>query len=209
MKKDYSTILDFYKKLLDKEGLNLKGLGWNSKKKNKLKFDYLFEIISFSFEKKFTLLDFGCGISNLYHFLKTKKIKLIYEGLDVSKKAISYSSSKFKKNKYHQMDILKNTSFQKKFDVVVLNGIFTIKNSLTDKQMYNYIFKVLARLKKNCKGIMIINFLTSNPDWKNSKNFYPSIDKTLKFVHKKISKNYGYFHSKELHEGFLVIKFKK
>ncbi len=33
MKYAYSPIIDFYSKLLEKEGLNLKGQGWNSKKK--------------------------------------------------------------------------------------------------------------------------------------------------------------------------------
>ena len=91
----------------------------------------------------------------------------------------------------------------------MLSGIFTIKDNLTDKEMYNYIFRVLNRLKKNCGGIMIVNFLTSNPDWKNNKNFYPNMHTILKYVHRKISNNYGFFHSSQLVENFLIIKIKK
>lgn len=209
MKYAYSPIIDFYSKLLKKEGLNLKGQGWNSKKKNILRLNSLYSIIFYYFKSKFSILDFGCGLSNLYLFLKKKKVKLFYEGLDVSNEAIKYSSLKFKENKYHKIDILKNRYFKKKFDVVVLSGIFTVKANLSNKQMYNYIFKIISRLKQNCKGIMIINFLTSNPDWKNKRNFYPSIEKIFKFVHKNVSKNYGYFQIEDLHEAFLVIKLKK
>lgn len=209
MRRNYSSILNFYQKLLKKEGLNLKGLGWNSKKKNQIRLKNLYEIITYYKKKNFSILDFGCGLSNLYIFLKKKKLKFIYEGLDVSRDIIKYSSLKFKNNRYHQIDILKDKSFKKKFDVIVLNGIFTIKDKLTDKQMYEYIFKIFNRLKKNCKGVIIVNFLTSSPDWKNNANFYPSMEKIFRFINTKISKEYSYFHCSDLFEGFLVIRLKK
>ena len=41
-------------------------------------------------------------------------------------------------------------------------------------EMYTYILRVLKILKNNTSGLMIINFLTDKPDWKNKKNFYPN-----------------------------------
>ena len=72
MKNDYSLILNFYQKLLKKKGFNLEGQGWNSAKKNQLRLKYFYSIISHYYKRKITLLDFGCGLSNLYVFLKKK-----------------------------------------------------------------------------------------------------------------------------------------
>ena len=108
------------------------GLGWESEYKIKLRYSKIKSIIKKNYKYKFNLLDFGCGISGLHQFLKKNKIAHNYTGIDASKNVINLCKKKYKKNKYYNFDILK---YKKKFgsyDVVVLNGIFTIKDRMLD-----------------------------------------------------------------------------
>jgi len=201
----YKKILSHYSNTLKRHGPNLKGLDWKSKKDNLIRFTNIFKIINENKYHNFSLLDFGCGLSDLYLFLSNKRSKFKYDGIDTSKIAIDYCKKKFKKNKYYQLDLLQCSKKFKKYDVIVLNGIFTIKTSISNQDMYDYIFKLIKKLKNLSKGIIIINFLTSFPDWRNKKNFYPDMNKIFSFTKKNISKKFSYYHNVNLHEAFLVI----
>tara|TARA_X000000368_G_C22806498_1_gene612713 strand:- start:59 stop:700 length:642 start_codon:yes stop_codon:yes gene_type:complete len=207
-KKAYLKIIEHYNNKINIYGLTTKGLDWKSKKDNNKRFLKIYNQIKFNYQKKVSIFDFGCGLSDLFIFLKRKKLNFSYEGIDTSKKAINFCKKKFKKNKYYCLDILQKKIKLKKYDVIILNGIFTIKSSLSDKEMYLYIFTLLKKLKKLSKGIFIMNFLTSFPDWKNKKNFYPDIIKIIKFVEKNVTKDYTFSSNSDLHENILVLNLK-
>lgn len=206
-KNKYNLVVDFYKQRIKKFGTTNKGLGWESNYKNNLRYDKIKDIIKNNFKGRVNLLDFGCGISGLHIFLTKKKIMHNYTGIDTSRKMISYCKKKFKNNKYYNIDIRKNKNFGT-HDVVVLNGLFTIKDKLKDIEMYNYIIQILKILKKNIKGLMILNFLTEKPDWKNKKNFYPNY-KVLKLKFKRsISKKISIIKLPKVYENYFVLKIK-
>ena len=137
-----------------------------------------------------------------------KKIKHHYTGLDTTIDAIKFSKNKFPKNDYFFGDIL-NSKFLKlnlKYEVIVLNGIFTIKKKLSNKSMLKYIVLVLKKLRKNSKNIIILNLLTNSPDWKNKYNYYVDTDKFSIKIKKNFNCNYSIYYEKKLHEFFYVLK---
>ena len=128
----YKSIINFYKKNLKLHGNTNRGLAWESIKKTELRYKALLKIIlKEKFKKNFKILDFGCGISGFYLFLKKKISNFNYTGIDTSQQVINYCNKKFKTNKYYCLDILEDNKNIGKFDIIVLNGIFTIKNNLT------------------------------------------------------------------------------
>ena len=187
MSKNYKQIINHYDASINKYGFTLKGLNWKSLKDNNLRFKIASNYIN---KNDKTILDFGCGTSLFYQFLKKKKININYSGLDTNKKVIDYGKKKFPKNKYFNFDILEKNSLKKKdkFDLILANGLFTQKFRLKNDDMYEYLFKTLMKLNKHFKKKMIFNLLIDCVDWKNPKNFYVNLDKLLKFLKKKISK---------------------
>ena len=205
----YKNIVNFYKENINYFGTTNKGIGWSSSKAKNLRYKTITEIIQKSkYKKKFHLLDFGCGLSGFFLYLEKKKITFKYSGIDTSLKIIKYCKKKFIHNKYYNFDILKNDKNIGKFDIVILNGIFTIKANLKDNEMYLYIFEILKTIKKKTKGLMIINFLTDEPDWKNEKNFYPCYDVLKKFIKQKISTKIDIIDLPQIFEKIIVIKLK-
>ena len=205
----YRSIINFYKKNLKLHGNTNKGLAWESSKKNELRYKTLLKIIfKEKFKKNFKILDFGCGISGFYLFLKKKINDFNYTGIDTSQQVIKYCKNKFKTNKYYCLDILEDNKNIGKFDITILNGIFTIKNNLNDKNMYSYIFKVLKLLKKKTKKIIIVNFMTDKPEWKNKRNFYPDFNILTYFIKKELSKNFYVVNVNKIFEKVILIKIK-
>ena len=209
MKNGYFQIIDHYKKLLSRHGKNNIGLGWNSKKKNNLRFKLILKIIrSENVKKNFKILDFGCGLSDLHSFLKTNKVSHKYFGIDTNLNAINFSKKKFINNTYYSGDFLNKNEIKldTKYDIIVINGVFTIKKKLSDSTMLKYIFLILKKLKKNSKKIILFNVLTNVPDWKNKDNYYPNVDKFSHMIKKNFECNYTMLYEKKLHELFYVLK---
>ena len=183
------------------------------KKKNLIRFNKILEIIkTFKERKKIKVLDFGCGLSDLYIFLKKKKINNIYYGIDTSKKAILFSKKKFKKNNYYFADIFKDKKIVQKlpnFDVIVLNGIFTIKDKLSYFQMLEYFKFILLKLKTKMSGILIFNLISQNVEWKNDQNFYPNDLDIVKIINNILKVDYVKYSQKDIHEDFYVVLNKK
>ena len=79
---------------------------------------------------------------------------------------------------------------------------------MKNSEMYTYITRVLKVLKNNVSGLMIINFLTDKPDWKNEKNFYPN-NKVLKSkLRKEISNEIDILKLPKIFENIFVLKLK-
>lgn len=206
--KRYNYIINFYKRKIKEFGPNNKGLAWESEYKNKLRYSKIKSIIIKNYKHKFNLLDFGCGISGLHIFLKKNKIAHNYTGIDTSKNIIKFCRKTYKKNKYYNFDILNHRKKFGSFDVVVLNGIFTVKDKMKNTEMYTYIVQILKVLKDNISGLMIINFLTDKPDWKNKKNFYPN-NKVLKSkFSKEISNKIDIIKIPKVFENIFILKLK-
>lgn len=202
----YQNIVNFYKKNINTHGITNRGIGWDSHKTLMLRYKNIANImVKSKFKKNFSLLDFGCGLSGLYLYLRKRKFILEYTGVDTSKKIINFCKKKFKENRYYNYDILKDNKKIGKHNVAILSGIFTIKNNLKNEEMYTYIFKILKTIKKKTKGLIIINFLTDNPDWKNKKNFYPDYDVLKRFIQIQISKKFYILNLNKIFEKIIVI----
>lgn len=58
------------------------------------------------------------------------------------------------------------------------------------------------------KGIMIINFFTDTPEWKNKKNFYPNKNILKSKFKKEISDTNDILKLTKIFENFFILKLK-
>ena len=86
-----------------------------------------------------------------------------------------------------------------------MNGIFTIRNRMSERQMYDYIMLILQKLKRSANGKIIINFFIENPEWKNEKNFYPNYKKLTNLIKEKITKKIRIIKLEKIFENILVL----
>ncbi len=144
-------------------GNDIKSIGWGSKKNQILRFKILLKKINL---KNKTILDYGCGFSDLYIYLKkNKKYNFKYYGFDIVKEFIKINKKKFDKIKYfnNQKNVFNNC-----FDYIACSGVFTYKT----KQSKKYFFLKSRQLLKIANKGLFMNFLSSKSKIKLKKNLY-------------------------------------
>ena len=133
-------------------------------------------------KKKCTILDFGCGTGYLYEFLKKKKFKGKYLGIDISNEAISLAKKKFFKQKnvtFVTQDIF-TQPLKKKFDYIIINGTF---NNYTEDN-WQWMIKCLELLFRSTKKKIIFNNLSSYVDYFDKNLFYLDPLKLFDYIKK-------------------------
>ena len=203
-----------YNNLFLKYGISdARSLKSYDKKKNALKFKFLYnEIKSHNF-KKITILDIGCGSGNAIKYLKKLKNIKKYTGIECSDCFYNYLIKKYKKEKkINFINTLynKNTKLKNKYDVIFAISSIQEKENLnwcSIKYLKIFLKKTKRHLKKN--GILIFDFFNyDNVDFlEKHLNYYKEID--IKNYCKKYFSfcNLHYLYNK--YEGLIVCKKKE
>ncbi len=165
----------FYNKQIKKNfNKNYKIVGWGSKRSQEIRFK---NIIKYFDKDQFSVLDIGCGLGDFYKFLKSKKIKFKYTGLDLNKFFIEECKKKYKSANFINTNFL-NFKFKTKPDYIITSGSLNLP-----QDNYELFFKkVINKMYKNCNEKCIFNVLSGS-----SKKIYPfsayaDISKLSKFI---------------------------
>ena len=178
-------IVKRFNKKFKEFGLNIRSIGWDNNKNKDLRFKNIFKVANLKDCKN--ILDIGCGFGDLSTYIKKKKIKLFYTGIDINNKFIEIN--KKKKNKincnYYNSSIF---DFKKKYDLNVSFGLLNFK-----KCSNNYVKKFINESFKKSKKACLIDFISSDHQ-KRKEDFinYYEPEKIIKIV-RKITKNFSLF----------------
>ena len=198
---EISKIRHLYEERLKKFGHNPKSVGWGSTEDQLLRFKVLSEIGDL---KNTSIIDIGCGLGDLYKFLKGCFDNISYLGIDISPKLIEKAREIYEAEgaEFLHVDIL-DDSFKREADYFLLSGAlnFRVKdNLLLAKNVIKKMF-LLARRGVAC------NFLSRYVDYETEKNFHYSPEEIFS-ISKKISKYLTIRHDYPLWE-FTVYLYKR
>ncbi|MFA0557974.1 MULTISPECIES: class I SAM-dependent methyltransferase [unclassified Vibrio] len=192
MKNQHLTIMKHYEKCLDLYGDTHLGVDWPNKEDAKLRYSVMKDlIVQEDLNSRISLLDFGCGASHFFEYLKDIELNNVdYSGLDISRKFVTLSKDKFPGNNYYCVDILRNDTDLPQFDYAILNGVFTEKCDLSFEEMFSFFQAVLTRVFKKVNTGMAFNVMSKNVDWERDDLFHLSLDLLTEFLSKNISRKY-------------------
>ena len=121
-----------------------------------------------------SILDIGCGFGDFYGFLKFKKIKTRYYGVDINKDFINIAKERYSSGKFEVRDI-ETKPFSQKFDWVIGIGITTLSSIKNTESLIKEMFRI-------CRKGVAIDFLSSYVDYKEKELFYTSPEKIFSFA---------------------------
>lgn len=203
----YLDLKNYYKAKLKKYGLSSKGVAYKDYKSHRLRDVKILEILKFFKNKKsgYSLLDLGCGYGELVKSIRKLNYEINYKGVDISDLMIENARLFFKKNSFSSLDILKDKI--KNYGFVIMNGLFTAKNNLSEKNMKIFFYKMIKKVNIISKKGYAFNLIKHNR--KRKDLFYLSYDKLSKFLSsRKFSGKYIFRKDYSLHE-YMVYVFKK
>lgn len=188
-------------------------MDWPQEKDNLWRFAVMAELFErevASSGKRTKLLDFGCGTSHFYEFLQTRGLvdRLAYTGIDIVPESIEISKSKFPDNKYLCLDILASTKTLGVYDYITINGVFTQKRGMTEREMRSFLERVLARLYPCFKKGLAFNTMSGQVDFKRRGAFHVDLDWAAQLLAKKFTRHFQVRHDYGLYENTFYL-FKK
>ena len=186
----YDTIIEHYEKCLARHGDTHLGVDWPNQHDAETRYRMMLEVVRED-PDGLTLLDFGCGASQLYPYMVGCRFApLEYNGLDASPVFCELSRSKFPHNDYVCLDVLKAPEELKEFDYVVMNGVFTEKRELSFDEMFEYFKSVLRVVFPKARRGLAFNVMSKAVDWERDDLFHLPADALITFLTKELSRNF-------------------
>lgn len=181
--KPYQCIVAHYEKCLHDHGDNHKGVDWPNRKDALVRYRVMLDIVPGRLDRRFSVLDFGCGLSHMYAYIKSRKIDNVqYAGLDISEEFIARARKKYPENAYYCMDILENAHDLPDFDYIILNGVLTEKADLTFEQMLYYTKRIITAVFSKASIGVAFNVMSKDVDWERDDLFHLPFDMLSAFL---------------------------
>ena len=181
MKNQLNKIISFYEYNLNNHDDGHKVLGWGSESSQLKRFEILSKIYDLN---GFSILDVGCGLGDLYIWLKKNKIEVDYLGIDITTKMILKAKKKYPEASFKICDLINDFQSLDKVDFVLASGIFNRKINNHEKFVKNMITKMYEK----CNYALGFNILSTRADFQEKNEYYADPEKLLQFCN-ELSKN--------------------
>jgi SAM-dependent methyltransferase len=188
----YREIYKHYEECFNSYGDNHRGMDWPNYDDAQLRYSVMADLVKYSAQKFDSprILDFGCGAGHFYEFIKSKGLNYQYSGCDISNQFVDFCSKKFPSINFFVTDVVAGEPIIGEYDFLVLNGVFTEKQSLSNDEMWSFCRNLISRVCGYAKVGLAINFMSKNVDWERDDLFHLSFDTLTNFISTEISRNF-------------------
>ncbi|MBP9185879.1 MAG: class I SAM-dependent methyltransferase [Bacteroidia bacterium] len=196
-------VKDYYTQKIKENGVGAKGVDWNSKESQYLRFKELCGVIK---QESFTILDYGCGYGELINYLNLIYANFQYTGFDISEEMLSEAYTAF--SKFPNAKFI-NEINNVKVDYVIGSGLFNVKLNLANEEEWqNYILNTLREMDKISNLGFSFNALTKYSDKEFLKDYLFYSDPLILFDYCKrnFSKNVALLHDYDLYEFTIIVR---
>lgn len=187
----YKPLVDHYEACLKKHGTTPKGVDWpNSADLNK-RFDVMLEVVRNN-DTTSHLLDLGCGYGALVEHLQAKQLshKFNYHGMDISHHMVAAAQEKHPDQLFTQCDILSTPPAPDSYDYILMNGVFTEKQSLSHTEMCNFFSRMLHTTFNMARVGIAFNVMSHHVDWQRDDLFHLPFDKLVIILKRECSRHF-------------------
>lgn len=197
--KNYLKVQDYYETCYEREGDSCKGVDWPNEQDARLRYKVMTEL--FEQSSGVSIVDIGCGLGHYYAYLNEigHLEHYHYTGLDISEKMIAACRNKYPNTDFFSVDLLVE-NYSKRFDYAVLNGVFTVKNNLSQQDMWEFFIALIQRSFFLVNKGIAFNLMSKNVDWERDDLFHVSMDELSAFLTKYLSRHFEIKHQYGLYE---------
>lgn len=201
-----TTVEEYYSSKIKKYGTTPKGVDWNSKESQLIRFRELSRIIQ---KKDFSISDVGCGYGEYYNFLSQEaRYKYQYYGYDLSANMIHSSNELYGFNDNAKFKRINNLSCISATNYMVASGIFSVKMEHDDNEWKRYVLETLMELNEKSIDGFAFNMLTtySDKDCMREDLYYADPLFFFDYCKKNFSKQVALLHDYGLYEFTLLVR---
>lgn len=190
-------IIETYNTAFAEFGDDTKSVLW-TKGQQSLRFKALLK--HFNLKGVASLLDHGCGLAHLKHYLDQSNFTVEYSGTDINETFLNHCKKKYPKSNF----FLAGKSTEK-FDIIVSSGAFNMLYVEDKTEHQKLVFSELSKLFSLCNIGISINFMTDQVDFQQKGAFHQNPLELSEFIRKNLSKRFILDHSYMPYEFTLTV----
>ena len=187
MSSELDTLVKHYESKFAEHGDNCKGVDWPNEEDAATRYRIMSGVIKPGGAGS-SILDYGCGLAGLADWYKNVGLKLHpYTGYDPSEKMIEACRAKYPDEVFtHDWEMLDGTEH----DYVIMNGLFTLKSTLTDLDMCNLMHDTLTKVWPLAKVGIAFNVMSADVDKKRDDLFHLNMGDLSAYLCKNFTRNF-------------------
>lgn len=172
-------IIDLYSKSLMHHGPGPEAVFWSGQGQQ-ARFNAITSLIPR--QSNLSLLDYGCGLGDLFAHLRASGFDLSYTGMDITPPMIEAASIRHPEAEFHVFD-LEQSAHNAAYDVTVLCGVFNYNVQGARQSFINTLRLLIA----NTRLRLIASVLSAKTDAKQHDLLYFNPDELLKTLKREVS----------------------
>ena len=191
------ALLAYYESRLERHGDTAQGAGWPNEADRQKRFQVICDLLlAQSTGARIAVCDLGCGTGELLAAIRARGLTMIdYCGVDRSERALGEARRKFPGVRFEKLDVLTASESRREglnCDFVVANGLFTVKDSLSQEQMWGFLRAVVERVWPHARRGVIFNVMSKLVDWERDDLFHVSFDEMAAFLQQLAGRQVGF-----------------
>lgn len=202
--RSYLRLAEHYRACLSRHGDKARGMDWPREADNRRRFGVMADLFAAEArEKRVTVLDFACGTSHFYGYLRARGLgpRVAYSGIDIGPEAVAAARRKYPGNDYRCLDVLAHKGALGRYDYVVINGLFTQKRGMTDRQMKAFLVAVLGRLLPCWRKGLAFNAMSDQVDFRRRGSFHLDLGWAARLLAERFTRDFVVRHDYGLYEN--------
>ena len=198
-----SIVNSYYADSIKRFGRSPKGVDWNDKTGQILRFNKLLKIIRSG--TSFSITDFGCGYGALIYQLDKLGVDFKYLGIDLCNEMLEEARSQF--NLRENISFKESKKIELINDYIVASGVFNVKLKASNDDWESYIEHSLDAFNAYSRIGFASNFLStySDKEFMQDKLYYADPLKIFDLCKTKYSRNVSLLHDYGLYEFTILV----
>ncbi|MBI4825110.1 MAG: class I SAM-dependent methyltransferase [Nitrospirae bacterium] len=170
----FKDLIDFYKGNVARHGNDIRSVAWGSRESQEKRFLVFSQIADLEGKK---ILDVGCGLGDLYTWLKTRYKTLDYSGVDITPSMITEAQRSHPDINFKVQNINEISISEPLYDFVFASGIFNRKIEGHEA----FVKETVKSMFSLCRTGAAFNILSRKADFFEDEEYYADPGEMMDF----------------------------
>ncbi len=180
---DFEKVSQIYQEAYNQHGYSLNSI-FIPKGRQKERFDVLTQQIKDV--ESFNVLDFGCGLGQLFTYMQHKFSDFSYVGVDIVPQFVAENTIRYEKANF--LHIKDYKEIVTKYDYIISAGVFNLLYKDSKIEQFNIVQETLTHLFAQTNKVLSVDFMTDQVDFQQSTAYHQNPTQIYEFATQKLSK---------------------
>lgn len=202
---DYRHIVSHYERCLASHPEGARAVDWKNEKSASIRYDVMLGVLERSAPSA-SLLDFGCGLAGLRDYMEACGFgEVEYKGLEISADFAAGALARRPDVTIVTRDVLLDGMAGLEADYIVMNGVFTRRETLSVEAMTDYMHRLVGTVFPAVRVGLAFNVMSHAVDWKSDVLFHPDPTALVDWLSRDVSRHFTLRNDYGLHETTVYV----